>query len=152
MSTVTSSGGVLLMVLVIVAMLTVMFISSVGIISRELHVSSDAKQKERVYRVSESGIQYVLFLVGKAGQSITDLLDQNNTTKTVLDPVTSEEIGKYTLAVSSLPLPANGVAISSIAKSEDEQFCSKVSARVEIPADASAGEFFISGWTRASCP
>ena len=62
MSDVAHAGSALLMVLVIVAMLVVMFTASIGVISRELAVTSDAGQKERVYRVADSGIQYILFL------------------------------------------------------------------------------------------
>lgn len=133
------------MVLVIVAMLVVMFSASVGIISQELHATADAEQKERVYRVAESGISHVLFLVGKGGQDINDLSELEETE--VKDPVTQDIIGSYTLAVSPLPSPAEGVSISSTASSPDGRFCSKVSARIE----GTDGQYRISGWTRSNC-
>lgn len=147
-TTMANTGGALLMVLVIVAMLVVMFSASVGVISQELHTSADAEQRERVYRVAESGISHVLFLVGKAGKDITYLSDNDNTPTEVKDPVTEQVIGTYTLAVSSLPSPAIGVSVSSTASSPDERFCSKVSARIE---GSSEGQYRISGWTRSNC-
>lgn len=145
-------GSALLMVLVIVAMLVVMFTASIGVISRELAVTSDAGQKERVYRVADSGIQYILFLVGKAGKDTAYLLEQDGEERIVKDPVTEEEIGEYTLSVSPLPSPLVGVIVSSMADSPDGRFCANVTAKIEDVPEGWEGQYRVSGWTRSSCP
>lgn len=147
-------GNILLMVLVIVAMLMVMFIGSIGVVSRELHVTADATQKERAYRIAEAGIQYVLFLIGKVGKTPTELASSpstgvNGLTTTVTDPITNISIGSYTLSVSSL-VPIDGVDVISRGTSSSG-FCSQVKASIKNTSGI-AGQYLAYGWTRSNCP
>ncbi len=142
-----SRGGTLLMVMVLIGMMSVMFVSSISIISRELHVTSDAEQKERTYRVAEAGIQQILFWVGKAGKDTAFLLGKNGEQAEVHDPVTHNVIGTYTLAVSPLPSPAAGISVSSTASSAAGAFCSKVQARIE----GIGSQYRVLGWAKSSC-
>lgn len=147
-------GNILLMVLAIVAMIIVMFIGSIGVVSRELHVTVDATQKERAYRIADAGIQYVLFLVGNVGKTPTQLASSpstgvNGLTRTVTDPITNTDIGSYTLTVSTLS-PIDGVDVISLG-TNTSGFCSQVKATIKnitgIP-----GQYLAYGWTRSNCP
>ncbi len=144
-------GNILLMVLVIVAMLMVMFVGSIGVVSRELHITSNATQKERAYRVAEAGIQYVLFLVGKVGYTPTQLANilLNGRTTYISDPITNVVIGSYTLTIISLSSPRDGVNVTSVGTSSSG-FCSQVKARVENTSGI-AGQYLAYGWTRSNC-
>lgn len=139
------------MVLVIVFMILVMFMGSVGIISRELHVTSDAAQKERVYRVAEAGIQYVLFLQQGAGYTTDQIFAKSGAAKDVVDPTSNEVIGRYTITVEKLELPLDGVTVESRGVSPSGQFCSRVTTRLERPSGAPAGQYLTYGWTRSQC-
>lgn len=140
------------MVLVIIFLLLVMFIGSVGVVSRELKVTSDATQKERSYRIAEAGIQYVLFLLIKGGftpSTLTTLTtDQKN--NDVTDSLTDQPIGSYALTFSPLPSPANGLYVVSTGTS-DTNFCSRSEARIENTSGV-AGEYVAHRWVRSACP
>lgn len=151
----SQAGGGLLMVMVILGMLTVMFISLVGIISRESVSTSDASQRERIYQITESGIQRVLFLIGKAGLTIDSLASRYPSSSPepvpVFDPVTNELIGSYVLSVTKLPSEEVAIVVAT-GKNPDNRFCSQVTVRIEQPSGASAGQYVASGWSRANCP
>jgi hypothetical protein len=147
----SASGNILLMVLVIVSMIMVMFIGSIGIISQELHVTSDATQKERIYRVAEAGIQYVLFLQQGAGYTVDQLVGKSGTAKDVVDPATNEVIGRYTITVEELDAPLDGITVESRGVNPSGQFCSRVTTRLERPSGAPAGQYLTYGWTRSQC-
>ena len=149
------AGGGLLMVMVILGMLAVMFISLVGVISRESVSTSDASQRERIYQITESGIQRVLFLVGKAGFTIDSLAARYPSASPeavpVFDPVTSDLVGSYTLSVNELP-SGEAATVVATGKSPDNRFCSQVTARIERPSGAPAGQYVVGGWSRSNCP
>lgn len=149
LSMASQSGNILLMVLVIVFMILVMFIGSIGIISQELHVTSDATQKERVYRVAEAGIQYVLFLQQGAGYTIDQLVGKSGAAKDVVDPTSNEVIGSYTITIQRLTLPLDGIMVES--RGVSGRFCSRVTTRLERPSGAPAGQYLTYGWTRSQC-
>lgn len=151
----TSPGNILLMVLVIVAMVMVMFIGSIGIVSRELHVTSDATQKERIYRVAEAGVQYVLFLQQGAGLNIDQMVAKSGTVKQVVDPISNEVVGVYTINLTKLNPPpvgvVDGATVEAIGISPGGRFCSRVTARLERPVGAPLNQYLTYAWTRSNC-
>jgi len=146
-----SNGGILLMVMVIVSMLTVMFIGSVGIVSRELHITSDATQKERIYQVAESGVQRILFLVENADYTLDQLVALSGIPTSIADPVANTAVGTYTLSVVKQG-SGQAVDVISLARSPDDRFCSKVSATIKSPSGSAVGPYFAYKWNRSVCP
>ncbi len=135
-----SKGGVLIVMLVMLAMFTVIAIATSTYIDRQYILTINQEQEERSFHLAEAGVHYTLFLLNDGIYTTQELVDMETFTDTVTK--SGQDIGRFDLFFSSLGSPGEGVIVTAEGRDTSLDICQAVTATVQ----RSGIGYFVASW------
>ncbi len=125
-----SAGGVLVMMLVIFSMFMVIMIAMISYINRQFHETVDQEQREKIFHIAESGVDYTVAELNGGVVVPDDLLGFTERTVNINDPVSGDVIGVFKMSYSTLV--GDGVSLESTGyDASGEGKCAKIVADIQ---------------------
>ncbi|OGY37947.1 MAG: hypothetical protein A3E37_04110 [Candidatus Andersenbacteria bacterium RIFCSPHIGHO2_12_FULL_46_9] len=131
-----SRGGIMVLIVMLVAILAILLPVWLSVAALQRKVVADQEQVERSSQISEAGIQYIVFLLNNEACTIDDLVANSPLVQTVTDADGVTEMGRYQLDITNagdgVNVEAHGYSLTKPRR------CQRAMANI-IPAWASVG-------------